>query len=112
MIAVDRHQADVTDDLVTAPGRWRAIAAVTRLAGGRLDGLVHVPTLEERRQGRGARIVSASDFGRIEILKGVARAGRERGPRALPLRDRPRRRPDRVPARARGAGLLGGDPRR
>lgn len=45
VITVDRHQADVTGDLATAPGRWRAIASVTRLAGGRLDGLVHAPTL-------------------------------------------------------------------
>jgi NAD(P)-dependent dehydrogenase (short-subunit alcohol dehydrogenase family) len=71
VITVDRHQADVTCDLATAPGRWRAIASVTRLAGGRLDGLVHVPTLEDRRECRGARIVSASYFGRVEILEGL-----------------------------------------
>jgi NAD(P)-dependent dehydrogenase (short-subunit alcohol dehydrogenase family) len=71
VITVDRHQADVTGDLATAPGRWRAIASVTRLAGGRLDALVHAPTLEDRREGHGARVVSASYFGRVEILEGL-----------------------------------------
>ena len=71
MITVDRHQADVTGALATAPGRWRAIASVTRLAGGGLDGLVHAPALEDRRAGRGARVVSASYFGRVEILEGL-----------------------------------------
>jgi NAD(P)-dependent dehydrogenase (short-subunit alcohol dehydrogenase family) len=71
VITVDRHQAEVTGDLATAPGRWRAIASVTRLAGGRLDALVHAPTLEDRREGHGARVVSASYFGRVEILEGL-----------------------------------------
>ena len=31
------------------PGDARAIASVTRLAGGRLDGLVHAPTLDMSR---------------------------------------------------------------
>jgi NAD(P)-dependent dehydrogenase (short-subunit alcohol dehydrogenase family) len=71
VITIDRHHADVTADLATELGRWRAIARVTRLAGGMLDGLVEAPILEERRDDGGAHMVSANYFGRVTLLEGL-----------------------------------------
>jgi NAD(P)-dependent dehydrogenase (short-subunit alcohol dehydrogenase family) len=71
VITIDRDHADITADLATEPGRWRAIAGVTRLAGGILDGLVEAPILEERRERSGANVVSANYFGRVAFLEGL-----------------------------------------
>ncbi len=69
VITVDLRDADVTCDLGTDAGRRSAVAGVTRLAQGVLDGLVQVPRAEGRAAG--AAVISRHYFGSVAVLEGL-----------------------------------------
>ncbi len=78
VITVDVRDADVTCDLGSDAGRRRAVAGVTRIAHGVLDGLVQVPRAGGREPG--AAVISLNYFGSVALLEGLrpalARSGR------------------------------------
>lgn len=71
VIGVDVREADVLADLSSRDGRVTAIAAVTDLAGGVLDGLVTCAGLGPVPSRAGSAIVSVNYFGTIELLAGL-----------------------------------------
>lgn len=71
VIGVDLRDADVTVDLSTADGRTEAVARVTEIADGRIDGFVPFAGLAAAT-GRPARLLIAVNyFGAIELLEGL-----------------------------------------
>ena len=71
VIGVDLRDADVVADLGTADGRASAIAAVTDLSGGTIDGAVTwagLPGLTERP---GSLLASVNYFGTVVLLDGL-----------------------------------------
>ncbi|MFF0609305.1 SDR family oxidoreductase [Nocardia tengchongensis] len=71
VIGVDLHDTDVTVDLSTLEGRAEAIAKVTELAGGSIDGFAPFAGLAAAA-GRPARLLIAVNyFGAIELLEGL-----------------------------------------
>jgi NAD(P)-dependent dehydrogenase (short-subunit alcohol dehydrogenase family) len=80
VIAVDLHDADVEADLGTRAGREHAIARVTDLCGGSLDGLVTCAGLTGLPDRPASLLVSVNYFGTVELLaglRGALAAGRE-----------------------------------
>jgi NAD(P)-dependent dehydrogenase (short-subunit alcohol dehydrogenase family) len=71
VIGVDLHDTDITANLEEPAGRAAAIAGVTDLAGGSLDGLVTCAGLGPIPARSGASIVSVNYFGTIELLAGL-----------------------------------------
>jgi NAD(P)-dependent dehydrogenase (short-subunit alcohol dehydrogenase family) len=71
VIGVDLHSADVTANLEEPAGRASAIAGVTNLAGGSLDGVVTCAGLGPVPSRSGASIVSVNYFGTIDLLAGL-----------------------------------------
>lgn len=71
VIGVDLRDADVNVDLSTAEGRAEAIAKVTEIADGGIDGFVPFAGLAAAT-GRPARLLIAVNyFGAIELLEGL-----------------------------------------
>ncbi len=83
VITVDLRDADITGDLGTDAGRRSAVAGVTRLAQGVLDGLVQVPRAEGR--GAGAAVISRHYFGSVAVLEGLRPALARSGHAAVVL---------------------------
>jgi len=71
VITVDLRDADVICDLGTAEGRRDAVAEVTRLATGVLDGLIQPAGIDPRQDRRGSLMVSRNYFGGVAILEGL-----------------------------------------
>ena len=73
VITVDARDADVVCDLGTDAGRRDAVARVTRLAHGVLDGLVQAPRTAPGGEGSrsGAAVMSLSYFGSVAVLEGL-----------------------------------------
>lgn len=71
VIGIDLRDADVTADLGTTEGRAEAVAKVTELADGKLDGFVPFAGLAPAT-GRPARLlISVNYFGAVELLAGL-----------------------------------------
>lgn len=71
VIGVDLRGADVNVDLSTVEGRAEAIATVTEIADGRIDGFVPFAGLAAAA-GRPARpLIAVNYFGAIELLEGL-----------------------------------------
>lgn len=71
VIGVDLSGADVDADLGTAEGRADAVAAVTELCHGRLDGLLPFAGLGPATGRPGSLLVSVNYFGAITLLEGL-----------------------------------------
>ncbi|MFN8026689.1 MAG: SDR family oxidoreductase [Acidimicrobiia bacterium] len=71
VIGVDIKDADVVADLGTAEGRAAAIAQVTELSGGSLDGLVTAAGLAGLPTRPASLLVSVNYFGTVELLAGL-----------------------------------------
>ncbi|MCU1351980.1 MAG: NAD-dependent epimerase, partial [Acidimicrobiales bacterium] len=71
VVGVDLADADVVADLGTAAGRRAAIAGITELAGGSLDGLVTWAGLGGLTGRPGGLLVSVNYFGTVELLAGL-----------------------------------------
>jgi NAD(P)-dependent dehydrogenase (short-subunit alcohol dehydrogenase family) len=82
LITVDVRDADIMCDLGTEAGRQEAVARVSRLAHGVLDGLVVAPRMVLGVAGSqaGAVVMSMNYFGSVAVLEGLrpalARSGR------------------------------------
>jgi NAD(P)-dependent dehydrogenase (short-subunit alcohol dehydrogenase family) len=71
VIGVDLKNADVEADLGTPAGRAAAIAAVTELSGGALDGLVTLAGLAGFPERPASLLISVNYFGTVELLAGL-----------------------------------------
>jgi NAD(P)-dependent dehydrogenase (short-subunit alcohol dehydrogenase family) len=71
VLGIDLADADVEADLGTAEGRRAAVAAVTRLAGGRLDGLVTAAGIGGSSIAQGGRLIAINYFGTVDLLEGL-----------------------------------------
>jgi NAD(P)-dependent dehydrogenase (short-subunit alcohol dehydrogenase family) len=71
VITVDLRDADVVADLGTADGRAGAVAGVTDLAGGQLDGLVTCAGLAGLPDRAGSLLASVNYFGTVSVLDGL-----------------------------------------
>ncbi|AHH16474.1 putative reductase [Nocardia nova SH22a] len=71
VIGVDLRGADVTADLGTAEGRAHAIAEVTRISEGRLDGFLPFAGVAAATGRPGGLVVSVNYFGAVELLEGL-----------------------------------------
>lgn len=71
VIGVDIRDADVIADLRTAEGRAGAIARVTELSGGAIDGFVPFAGLAPAAGRPAADLVAVNYFGAIELLEGL-----------------------------------------
>ena len=71
VIGVDLRDADVIADLSTPQGRQAAIAEMTDVAGGRLDGLVTYAGLGGLPDRAGSLVASVNYFGTVELLDGL-----------------------------------------
>jgi len=71
VIGIDLHNTDVNVDLSKAEGRAEAIAKVTELSGGTLDGFVPFAGLAAATGRPGGLIVSVNYFGAVVLLEGL-----------------------------------------
>ncbi|MEO6628335.1 MAG: SDR family oxidoreductase [Aquihabitans sp.] len=71
VIGVDLRDADVVADLGTVEGRQEAIARVTELADGSLDGLVTWAGIAGLTNAPGSALVSVNYFGTVAIHEGL-----------------------------------------
>lgn len=71
VIGVDMRDADVVADLSTGDGRATAIAKVTELAGGAIDGFVPFAGVAAATGRPGNLLVAVNYFGAIELLEGL-----------------------------------------
>jgi len=71
VIGVDLQQAEVTADLGTSAGRAQAIAAVERLAGGSIDGLVTWAGVAGLTAHPGSLLTAVNYFGTVALLAGL-----------------------------------------
>jgi NAD(P)-dependent dehydrogenase (short-subunit alcohol dehydrogenase family) len=71
VIGVDVRDADVVADLGTADGRRAAIADVTDLAGGSLDGVVTCAGVAGLTDRPGSLVASVNYFGTVALLEGL-----------------------------------------
>jgi NAD(P)-dependent dehydrogenase (short-subunit alcohol dehydrogenase family) len=85
VIGVDLRDADVPADLGTAEGRAEAVARVTDLCGGRLDGFVPVAGLAAATGRPGALLVSVNYFGAVALLEGLRPALKAAGTSSVVL---------------------------
>ncbi|WP_030515479.1 SDR family oxidoreductase [Nocardia sp. NRRL WC-3656] len=79
VIGVDLHDAEVTADLGTAEGRAHAVAEVTRIGAGRLDGFLPFAGVAAATGRPGGLVVSVNYFGAIALLEGLRPLLRESG---------------------------------
>ncbi len=70
-IGIDRHDADIVQDLSTSDGRSAAIDAVRRVAGDSIDGLVTWAGVAGLSDVPGSLLVSVNYFGTVELLGGL-----------------------------------------
>lgn len=71
VIGVDLAGVDVDADLGTDEGRSEAVAAITELCNGRLDGLLPFAGLAPGTGRPGSLLVSVNYFGAITLLEGL-----------------------------------------
>ncbi|HEY9558985.1 MAG TPA: hypothetical protein VIR58_19775, partial [Acidimicrobiales bacterium] len=71
VIGVDLHDAEVEADLGTEEGRSAAVAAVTALADGHLEGLVTWAGVAGLSHLPGSLLVSVNHFGAVALLEGL-----------------------------------------
>ncbi|MGC0422338.1 SDR family oxidoreductase [Embleya sp. AB8] len=71
VVGVDLRDADVTANLGTAEGRAEAIARITELSDGVLDGFVPFAGLAAATGRPGGLLVSVNYFGAIVLLEGL-----------------------------------------
>ena len=71
VIGVDLRGADVTADLGTSEGRAHAVAEVTRISEGRLDGFLPFAGVAAATGRPGGLVVSVNYFGAIGLLEGL-----------------------------------------
>ncbi|MEU6564556.1 SDR family oxidoreductase [Nocardia nova] len=71
VIGVDLRNADVTADLGTPEGRAHAVAEVTRISEGRLDGFLPFAGVAAATGRPGGLVVSVNYFGAVELLEGL-----------------------------------------
>jgi NAD(P)-dependent dehydrogenase (short-subunit alcohol dehydrogenase family) len=71
VIGIDRHEAEIAQDLSTAGGRSEAIAAVGRIAGTSIDGLVTWAGVAGLSDVPGSLLASVNYFGTVELLEGL-----------------------------------------
>jgi NAD(P)-dependent dehydrogenase (short-subunit alcohol dehydrogenase family) len=79
VIGVDLRDAEVTVDLGTAEGRAHAVAEVTRISAGRLDGFLPFAGVAAATGRPGGLVVSVNYFGAIALLEGLRPLLRESG---------------------------------
>lgn len=79
VIGVDLRDTEVTADLATAEGRAHAVAEVTRISEGRLDGFLPFAGVAAATGRPGGLVVSVNYFGAIALLEGVRPLLRESG---------------------------------
>jgi NAD(P)-dependent dehydrogenase (short-subunit alcohol dehydrogenase family) len=87
VITVDLRDADVVGDLGTQAGRQEAVARVSGLSDGVLDGLVVIPRTAFGAAGvhAGAAVMSTSYFGSVAVLEGLQPALARSGHAAVVL---------------------------
>lgn len=71
VIGVDLRNADVTADLGTPEGRDHAIAEVTRISEGRIDGFLPFAGVAAATGRPGGLVVSVNYFGAVALLEGL-----------------------------------------
>ncbi|TQF74580.1 SDR family oxidoreductase [Rhodococcus spelaei] len=71
VIGVDLHNADINVDLGSADGRSEAIAAITNLLDGSLDGFVPFAGLAAAAGRPASSLIAVNYFGAIELLEGL-----------------------------------------
>lgn len=71
VIGLDLAGADVDADLGAPEGRDRAIAEVTRISGGRIDGLVACAGVPGLSHMAGSLVVTVNYFGTVALLDGL-----------------------------------------
>ncbi|MEV5649854.1 SDR family oxidoreductase [Nocardia sp. NPDC052254] len=71
VIGVDLRDADVTADLGTPEGRAQAVAEITRISEGRLDGFLPFAGVAAATGRPGGLVVSVNYFGAVELLEGL-----------------------------------------
>ncbi|MBV7705803.1 SDR family oxidoreductase [Nocardia nova] len=79
VIGVDLRDAEVTADLGTAEGRAHAVAEVSRISAGRLDGFLPFAGVAAATGRPGGLVVSVNYFGAIALLEGLRPLLRESG---------------------------------
>ncbi|WP_036504259.1 SDR family oxidoreductase [Nocardia aobensis] len=79
VIGVDLRDTEVTADLATAEGRAHAVAEVTRISEGRLDGFLPFAGVAAATGRPGGLVVSVNYFGAIALLEGLRPLLRESG---------------------------------
>lgn len=71
VIGVDLRGSDIDADLSTPEGREVAIARITELSGGSLDGFVPFAGLAAATDRPGSLMVSVNYFGAVKVLEGI-----------------------------------------
>ncbi|WP_306322223.1 MULTISPECIES: SDR family oxidoreductase [unclassified Streptomyces] len=71
VIGVDLKNADVTADLGTPEGRAHAVAEITRISGGRLDGFLPFAGITGGAGRPSSLLVSVNYFGAIRLVEGL-----------------------------------------
>ncbi|MBF6246273.1 SDR family oxidoreductase [Nocardia elegans] len=79
VIGVDLRDAEVTADLGTDEGRAHAVAEVSRISEGRLDGFLPFAGVAAATGRPGGLVVSVNYFGAIALLEGLRPLLRESG---------------------------------
>ncbi|PSR68383.1 NAD-dependent epimerase [Nocardia sp. MDA0666] len=79
VIGVDLRDTEVTADLATAEGRAHAVAEITRISEGRLDGFLPFAGVAAATGRPGGLVVSVNYFGAIALLEGLRPLLRESG---------------------------------
>ncbi|NKY44773.1 SDR family oxidoreductase [Nocardia cerradoensis] len=79
VIGVDLRDTEVTADLSTAEGRAHAVAEITRISAGRLDGFLPFAGVAAATGRPGGLVVSVNYFGAIALLEGLRPLLRESG---------------------------------
>ncbi|MBF5000772.1 SDR family oxidoreductase [Nocardia sp. BSTN01] len=85
VIGVDLRDTEVTADLATAEGRAHAVAEVTRISEGRLDGFLPFAGVAAATGRPGGLVVSVNYFGAIALLEGLRPLLRESGSASVVL---------------------------
>ena len=71
VIGVDQRDAEIVADLGTPDGRRDAIARITEVSGGSLDGLVTYAGMGPLPGRAGSLLVAVNYFGTVELLAGL-----------------------------------------
>ncbi|NKY86051.1 SDR family oxidoreductase [Nocardia veterana] len=71
VIGVDLRDTEVTADLGTPDGRAHAVAEITRISAGRLDGFLPFAGIAAATGRPGGLVVSVNYFGAVTVLEGL-----------------------------------------